>query len=134
VSKEQEPSLLVLKFPTLPKWCVEWAKAIFNPLPWVMTLWYVTSMDYYTTLPYFSLHEHYTNNTICRPFVDSISNGHQSAQQLVFLLYSSLFLFYFIWYWKTSKPKWICWGLHSILWFYLTFIETTYANLWMMFD
>jgi hypothetical protein len=104
-------------------------QAIFNPLPWVMTLWYWKEKTFLNSLPAFVLH--HLQNTVCQPFVSSIDESLKGFESIaLFWLYAFLTVFYFFWYWKTSKPKWVCWCLHMLVWILLLLLGTTYEQLW----
>jgi hypothetical protein len=118
----------MLKLHALPKWSIEWAKAIFNPLPWVMTLWYWQEKTFLNSLPLFELYDFH--NTLCQPFTDGMDGVYSSLISVtLFFLYPTLSIFYFFWYWKTSKPKWICWCVHVLVWFLLWLLGTSYGEL-----
>jgi hypothetical protein len=97
----------------------------------MMTLWYFLSTYFFESLPMFALHDF--QHTACQPFVTSIDKAYRAMGTLVYCAYPIIGFGYFIYYWKISKPKWLCWCFHMLIWFVLIMLPT-YQALWMLDD
>lgn len=91
----------MFKIKPLPQPAVVWLQAIFNPLAWMMTLWYVAFRLFFQSLPMFALHDF--QHTMCQPFVTSIDNAYKIVGTAVCYIYPLIGIVYFFHYCKINK-------------------------------